>query len=157
MAAGSGRAPSPRKMQCGAFSGSAIPRGAGRRKANLRRFLAESVVTVDHMIVDRACTVTLQRARREPLSHHVSAGKSRRAGSSGMFSLPTVRRVRRAILGFCRNLWRLCSGHLAGRVQPFSCTVRPSGRWQSNRAASRSRRESRRPKIALYPTSTVGA
>jgi DNA invertase Pin-like site-specific DNA recombinase len=32
--------------------------GAGRRKANLRRFLAESVVTVDHMIVDTACTVS---------------------------------------------------------------------------------------------------
>jgi len=45
-------------MRCGAFRGSAIPRGAGRRKANLRRFLAESVVTVDHMIVDTACTVS---------------------------------------------------------------------------------------------------
>jgi hypothetical protein len=45
-------------MRCGAFWGSAIPRGAERRKANLRRFLAESVVTVDHMIVDTACTVS---------------------------------------------------------------------------------------------------
>src|SRR5260370_996607 len=58
VAAGPGRAPSPRKMRCGAFWGSAIPRGAGRRKENLRRFLAESVVTVDHMIVDTACTVS---------------------------------------------------------------------------------------------------